>query len=379
MAKGGNKGKSRRRVKDWHARLEADERADALLARREKFAPRDVKLGPDAFGGEAESHDERLLRNGMVTGVFRRGVFVRIDGREWFCNMAKTYRPPEGEENASPLAVGDDVCVAPAGEEHLRGPAHLDRNRIEGMILSRRPRRTALARPQPRSDKQRDVYDEESFEKVLVANMDNLLIVASVASPPIRPGLIDRFLIIARRGGLTPVLVLNKIDLGPVEASLANDMAEQGVEIRRCSARTGEGIDALRDLLTNKRCVLAGASGVGKTSLVNVLVPDANAPTREVRAKDERGRHTTTQARIYDLPGGGLIVDTPGLRELDVGLTAAELPWYFPEFASFAPQCRFRDCTHTHEPACAVRAAVDAGRIPSHRYDRYLRILETLK
>jgi ribosome biogenesis GTPase len=95
--------------------------------------------------------------------------------------------------------------------------------------------------------------------------------------------------------------------------------------------------------------------------------------------KDERGRHTTTSAAVYDLPGGGMLVDTPGLRELGMSLDAEELPWYFPEFEPFAPQCRFNDCTHTHEPDCAVIAAVEAGRIPPRRYESYLRILETLQ
>ncbi|MBN1941867.1 MAG: ribosome small subunit-dependent GTPase A [Phycisphaerae bacterium] len=377
MAKGGNKGKSRRRVKDWQVRLEAGEEVEGDLARREKFSPRQVKLGPGAFGG-ADDLSDRQQCDGMVTGVFRRGAFVRVGGEELFCGLAKTFRPPDGFEHTSPLAVGDDVRLAMSNPDHQAGQVRLDRNRMDGMILSRRPRRTLLARPQPRSAKRRDLYDDQCPVKALVANMDDLLIVAAVASPPMRRGLIDRFLIIAQRGDLEPVLVVNKIDLGSPEEHILTDVAEQGVTILRCSAQSGEGIAELRAKLLNRRCVLAGASGVGKTSLINALVPGANAPTREVRAKDDRGRHTTSQACVYELPDGGMIVDTPGLRELGMDITPAELPWYFPEFESFAPRCKFRDCTHTHEPACAVRAAVETGEILPRRYESYLRILETL-
>ncbi len=373
-----SKGKSKRRIKDWQVRLEAGEDVEGARARKQKFSPRDVKLGQGAFGGgEAETASDRRQETGMVTGVFRRGAFVRLAGKEWFCGVAKTFRPPEGSAG-SPLTIGDDVTVALTRAEHIAGRASLDRNRMEGMILSRRPRRTLLARPQPRSAKRRGLYDEQCPLKAIAANMDGLLIVSATARPAPRRGLIDRFCILAERGGLTPVLVVNKIDLAGADESLLAGLCEQGVEIHRCSARSGAGVEALRPVLAGRRSVLAGASGVGKTSLMNVLVPGAAAATREVRDKDDRGRHTTSQARIYDLPDGGLLVDTPGLRELGVGITPAELPWYFPEFEAFQPQCKFRDCTHTHEPACAVRDAVEAGELPRHRYESYLRILDTL-
>ena len=124
--------------------------------------------------------------------------------------------------------------------------------------------------------------------------------------------------------------------------------------------------------------MLAGASGVGKSTLVNALVPGAGAAVREVRAKDDRGRHTTSAATVYDLPGGGLLVDTPGIREIGIRLTAEELSWYFPEFEPLQSRCRFRNCSHTHEPACAVQAAVEAGEISPRRFESYLRILATL-
>ncbi|MCK4602480.1 MAG: ribosome small subunit-dependent GTPase A, partial [Phycisphaerae bacterium] len=144
-------------------------------------------------------------------------------------------------------------------------------------------------------------------------------------------------------------------------------------------AVTGQGLEDLRAALLGRRSVLAGASGVGKSTLINALVPEADAATRAIRMKDQRGRHTTSAAVVYDLPKGGVIIDTPGIRELGVGLKAGELPWYFPEFEPLSPQCKFNNCTHTHEPDCAVVRAVEEGNILPRRYESYLRILESLK
>ncbi len=380
MAK--HKGKSKRRIKDWQGRLDSDGDLASDPAGPRKFSAQGVKLGPGSFAsGEAEELGNMESRSGMVTGVFRRGVFVRISGEELFCGMAKTFRPPERAEMTSPLAVGDDVTVALARSEHTHGQTDLDRNRIDGMILSRKPRRTVLARPQPRSQKRREQYDGDVFEKVIAANMDMLVIVAATARPEMRRGLIDRFLIAAERGKLQPVMLVNKIDIQPadVHSEILQDLASRGVPIVQCSAVRGDGLAEVRNLLGQKQCVLAGASGVGKSSLINAILPEARIETRAVRSKDDRGRHTTSQARVYDLPAGGMIIDTPGLRELGVGLSARELPWYFPEIELLAPQCKFRDCTHTHEPGCAVIQGAEDGAIPARRYESYLRILATIE
>ncbi len=380
MAK--HKGKSKRRIKDWQNRFESGEDVEGSVPRRGKFSAQEVKLGAGSFGGgQSDELQNMETQAGMVTGVFQRGSFVRVDGEDLFCGIAKTFRVQEEFASTSPLAVGDDVTIALTKAEHSQGQKELDRNRMDGMVLSRQPRRTVLARPQPRSQKRRNQYDDEFTEKVIAANMDVLLIVAATAQPPMRRGLIDRFLIAAERGELQPVLLVNKIDIQPpdLHAQILVDVAEQGVEILTCSAIRGDGLESLSQLLKQKRCVLAGASGVGKSSLINALLPEADIATRSVRSKDDRGRHTTSQARVYDLACGGIIVDTPGLRELGVGLTAQELPWYFPEIEQTAPSCKFRNCTHTHEPDCAVRQAVEAGEILPRRYDSYLRILASIE
>jgi ribosome biogenesis GTPase len=323
---------------------------------------------------EMENVDLLPKRQGMVLGMFPGGAIVRSDGQELICSIAKTYRAPDG---STPLAVGDNVTVALTRLEHASETAQDDKDRADGMILLRAPRATALSRPQPRSGKRRDEHKDESFEKVIVANMDILLIVVATVQPALRQGLIDRFLIIAERGELKPLVVVNKIDLAPADREVLADLAAREVEICQVSAATGAGLDELRATLTGKRSVLGGASGVGKSTLINALIPGAGAVTGAIRLKDQRGRHTTAAAKVYDL-GGGMIIDTPGVRELGVLLRAAELPWYFPEFDLFSPNCRFNDCTHTHEPNCAVQQAVQDGKIHPRRYDSYLRILETL-
>jgi ribosome biogenesis GTPase len=315
---------------------------------------------------------------GVVAQLYPGGAIVRAtEYGDLMCGLAGTFRPAPG---ASALAVGDDVniVVLPETLGLIRaGRKDLDRDRVDALIRQRGPRRTALSRPQPRRGKRRDEYETEAFEKVIAANMDQLVAVASVALPPLRRRLLDRYLIVAERGELPLAVVVNKIDLGEPDLSLQADYAEAGIHWTFCSARTGAGLDDVRTLLTGRKSVLAGASGVGKSSLLNALVPGLDIPTKQVRARDERGRHTTTAATLYYLPFGGAAVDTPGIRELGLEIDAAVLPWYFPEFQQFSPNCKFRDCTHTHEPACAVLAAVERGALASRRYHSYLRILDS--
>jgi ribosome biogenesis GTPase len=192
-----------------------------------------------------------------------------------------------------------------------------------------------------------------------------------------------------------------------VDEEFIAELAERGIPVVFCSAVTGEGLDELRRLLAGRRSVLAGASGVGKSTLVNALVPMAEAQTRPVRMKDQRGRHTTAAAAVYDLVDpaslpssaavmqadlpvapaelpfatglGGILVDTPGVRELGMAIDPQQLPWYFPEFEPFVLKCRFNNCSHTQEPGCAILAAVEAGQIPLHRYESYLMLRESME
>jgi len=370
------KGKSGRRIKDWHSRYRGGDDVGDVTPRGKQMSRRAVKLREERFAAPAgEPLDGYPGAEGMVVGLFRGGAAVRVHDRTLLCGIAKTFRAPEG---SSPLAVGDGVKVALTRPEHADGETAADKDRADGMILSRRPRASALSRPVPWSAKRRDEYQGDVPERVIAANMEVLLIVASARQPRTPRTLVDRFLIIAERGELTPVLVVNKIDLAEPDEEIVGDCGDLGVEAFAVSASTGKGLPALAGALRDKRSVLAGASGVGKTTLINALVPGADGATGAVRAKDERGRHTTSGAAVYDLPGSGMLVDTPGIRELGVTLDATELPWYFPEFETHARQCRFNNCTHTHEPDCAVQRAVEAGEIPMRRYESYLRIFDSL-
>jgi ribosome biogenesis GTPase len=370
-----NKGKAKRRIKNFDA--DRSTRQLDQLATRQSLAGRAVKIPAQRLDAPQEYLDALPKATGMVMGHYPGGVMVRLpDGQELLCAIAKTFRAPEG---ATPLTIGDEVTVALTRDEHTDDASQQDKDRSDGFIISRTPRRTLLARPQPTSAKRQDDYDLPRPLRVIAANMDTLLIVAAVRKPRLSLGLIDRFLITAERGDMEAILVINKIDLAEPSEELLADFAERDINPILCSAETRAGMNHLIEQLATRRAVLAGASGVGKSTLINALIPSANALTRSIRTKDNRGRHTTSAAVIYDLPCGGMLVDTPGIRELAMDIPADELPWYFPEFEPYLGQCKFNNCTHTHEPDCAVIAAIEAGEIPLKRFESYLRLLESLE
>ena len=293
----------------------------------------------------------------VVVSVRRRSCAVEIlvgDSAGSVLECAYSPRLRLGRESV--VAVGDRGSVHP-----MPGSGWL--------LTSLEPRRTRLSRPGP------DARDH--LDMVVAANLDTLVIVASVERPVFHPRFVDRFLVTAQLGGVEPVLFLNKSDL-PAEPDTG--MYERlGIPVLRGSAATGEGLDALRILLRGKWSAFAGNSGVGKSSLVRTLVPGSSPEVTEVRHKDGRGRHTTTRAQVYHLPGGGRIVDTPGIRELALHrLGKSDVQLYFPEFLERLGTCRFNDCLHLQEPDCAVRLAVERGEIHPERLASYHRILESL-
>jgi ribosome biogenesis GTPase / thiamine phosphate phosphatase len=383
MAK--RKGKSRHRPKDWerwhregHVASDDAETHRRLTQRRIRLPGQEQNA---AIFADAEALEKRGLEtSGVVVQLYPGGAMVRTsEHAALICRLAGTFRPAP---LSSALAVGDQVTVEilPETRGQIAGDTRdLDRSRVDGLILQRAPRRTVLARPQTMRNKRRDEYETKAFEKVIAANMDQLVVVASVALPAVRRRLLDRYLIIAQRGRLPLVAVMNKIDLGREDEALMAEYAELGVRWVRASALTGVGLEDVRQLLAGRTSILAGASGVGKSSLLNAVVPGLNVPTREVRRSDSRGRHTTSAAVLYELPFGGQVIDTPGIRELGIEFEPAALSWYFPEFEPFAAHCRFKDCTHTHEPDCAVQAAVEEGLIASSRFGSYLRIRESME
>ena len=292
---------------------------------------------------------------GIVTGITAGACTVLRDDGE---AAAALPRDLTGRQQ-SDLAVGDDVLVERVGGDH----------RVTAVL----PRRTLLARADPHVAQRR---------RAIAANIDLVVVVVAAEAPPLHPRLIDRYLVAVEQSGARPVLVVNKIDL-PGEQRRHELLAalqpyrSLGIPVLPCSAEQDEGIEEVRQALAGHTCVFVGQSGVGKSSLLNALDGEVAAPTGAVRAGDGRGRHTTTFSALYDLPGDIRVIDTPGIRrfspeDLD---DAATLAAGFTEFAAYAADCRFRDCTHVHEPGCAVRRAVADGAVPRSRYVSYRKLL----
>lgn len=217
------------------------------------------------------------------------------------------------------------------------------------------------------------------FIRPAVANVDALIFVAANTNPVTDPFLIDRVSVIAESASCELIVCLNKTDLDPAD-ELYDIFTLAGFTVVRTSAATGEGIDALRAALSGKVCAFTGNSGVGKSSLMNRLIPGADIKTAEVSDKLGRGKHTTRHVELYDLGGGAYAADTPGFASFDLELMdiipKEQLQYDFLDFAPFLGECRFQDCAHLKEPGCAVTAAVAAGQIAPSRYRSYERLYE---
>jgi ribosome biogenesis GTPase / thiamine phosphate phosphatase len=291
----------------------------------------------------------------IATGLYT----VDTSGGRYMCTLRKSLRDDHsGYSNM--LAVGDHVVVSHNG--HTQG--------IVDEIL---PRRSALARPDPVN-----VYKQQ----VIVANVDQLLIVAAWRNPAFWPELVDRYLIAALRHNLAPVVAINKVDLAEDRWDLdrvAQEYRLAGCRVILTSAVQSLGLDELRTVLAGRTTALAGLSGVGKSSLLSAVEPGLNLKVAEVSERRQEGRHTTTQVSLHPLASGGFVVDTPGIREFGLaGLQKAALSHFYPEFAEPAQRCEYANCTHTREPWCGVKSAMRAGKLSRMRLESYWKILEDL-
>ncbi len=285
---------------------------------------------------------------------------VRTDAGDMQCRIkGKVLRSDERSYN--PIAAGDFVQIA--RDTHSRS---------QGMIVAVRERRTRLIRWNKKG----------RARQVLAANADLAVCVSSTQSPPFRPRFIDRILAAAEAGGMKAVIVMNKSDLAMdrgAEERLA-DFQRIGYPVHVCSASTGDGIERLRGALSGKTSAFVGQSGAGKSSVLNSLEPGLGLRTGDISAKHDRGSHTTNYSRLILLPDGTSIIDTPGIREMELAdILPEELAYSFREFSTFAERCAVPVCPHENEPGCAVQAAVERGEIHHDRYESYLRILFELR
>ena len=263
----------------------------------------------------------------------------------------------------NPVAVGDRVTVRMGDDAGLITEIHERKNKLSRRAAGRRV----------------------GQQQVIAANIDAAWFVQSIRLPNINPGLIDRFLVVAEVHEIPAAIVFNKLDLIEDQFRDVIDFyvglyAGLGYPVLLTSALTGEGVSAFRQALQGKVNVVAGPSGVGKSALLNAIAPDLDLRTGEVSEKTRKGRHTTTHAALFSIGESTYAVDTPGIREFGIiDLEPAQLSHYFVEFREFIPDCRYPNCTHDHEPDCAVWEAVEAGHITSDRYQSYTSILESLR
>ncbi len=300
--------------------------------------------------------------HGTVVKLLGKVVSVRVEdpGHTVIeCYVRGKLFDAPGDDVRNQIAVGDRVALSRLDSEPQKSVVHRIEERSSALVRR-------VGRRKPRL-------------QVLAANVDQLVIVSAVQNPPFRVGLVDRYLVIAHDAGIEPVLCLNKVDLGtPEELEQANNetkvYVDAGYPLVRTSAKRRDGLEELVQLLKGKRSVFAGHSGVGKTKLATAIQPGLELLSGSVDRRG-RGRHTTSAAALISLDCGGELVDTPGVRELNIEhIEKRKLAWCFPELRPYLDGCRFSSCQHVPEPECAVKRAVEDGLVLRSRYESYVQL-----
>lgn len=323
---------------------------------------------------DTQSHTALATGQGIVVKKSQGTYFVRNDSRVIACASSSRLRKNLIYPTAAPTSLHhrvkevkdigavDPIAVGDRVDFHHAGDG-------TGLITTVLPRRNQLARP---------AAGNKPLEQVIVANVDQVVPVMAAARPAPKWELLDRYLAAAEAAGVPSLIVITKADLEP-NAELLDEVARfeaLGYRVVLTSTVSGTGLDTFRAALQGLVSVFVGKSGVGKTSLLNAVEPGLGLRVRAVSDATDKGRHTTTHPEMFDLQQGGAVVDTPGMREFGLWkLAGADLAHAFVEMRPYLGACKFSaDCTHTHEPGCAVKAAVEAGDIAERRYRSYLRM-----
>ena len=342
------------REKDWtrQARDAPDDELDTNPSER-VVAKGDLSRKRTIVVNDSES---AATHDGIVVTIY--GLIADVDDgkRVWPCTARRVLRTRTIRDRSA-ITVGDrvkfSICADRKGVE------------AEGVIESVEPRHSELTR----------VTGKRAH--TVVANIDQAVIVTSALTPSPKPHLVDRYIVSALYGRIEPVICLNKIDLvSPDNARRFLEPYDRlGYTTFAVSTVTQEGTDRLRDVLVGKSSVVAGQSGVGKSSMLNVLQPGLGLKVGKVVDDTSKGRHTTTRATLLKLDGGGYVVDTPGVKSFDLSCVPREqIEQFFVEFLDHIPHCKYPDCTHIHEDRCAVKKRVTQGDISADRYDSYVRL-----
>jgi ribosome biogenesis GTPase len=310
---------------------------------------------PESLGQVQLDVDASQTLSGLVLRVHGRESIVRVeDGRIFRCAVRRVLKNLATDQRHV-LVAGDIVRLLPEGEE-------------QAWVVRIEPRRSTLSR----TSKQR--------RHVIVANVDQLLMVTSAAQPSIKPNLIDRVLATAEQNQLDACVCINKCDLidTTMLQALIGTYTQMGYRVLMVSAARGWGMDRLRLMTRNRNSVVVGQSGVGKSSILNAIDSGLRQRVQAVSAENQKGKHTTTTAEVFPLSYGGSIIDTPGVRQFQLwDISPSEMSGLFRDIRPFASNCRYPNCSHIHENDCCVKDAVADGRLDGRRYDSYCQMVDS--
>jgi len=289
---------------------------------------------------------------------------VKDDEGRWWNARIKGVFKLDGLTSTNPIAVGDRVGFVPENE-----------GESTATIIAIHDRRNHINRLSPKGRRQ---------QHIVAANVDQSLLIATLREPRTSTGFVDRFLVTCEMYHVPAILLFNKADLfGDEEWDLYSELQDTysgiGYRVHLISLKEGKGVEEVQALMQDKTTLVSGHSGVGKSSFINAILPGKTIKTQDVSGWSGKGQHTTTFAEMYDLPGGGRIIDTPGLKEFGlVNVKKAELSGYFPEMRARLNDCQFNNCLHMNEPGCAIKEAVEEGAVSEERYLNYCLILDSI-